>query len=50
MDYIPIIHEPFRFGFRISYLTQWQQASCSVFIGVLKDILMNKKSKQYSEY
>ena len=40
---LPIIHQPFRFGFRMSYLTQWQQASCSVFIGVLKDIIINKK-------
>lgn len=45
----PIIYEPFRFGFRISYLTQWQQASCSVFIGVLKDIIMNKKQSSDSK-
>ena len=49
---IPIIEQPFRFGFRVSYLTKWQQASCSVFIGVLKDIFNgnNPPPSEHSEY
>eukprot|EP01083_Nonionella_stella_P001648 4700_1 len=42
---LPILYEPFRFGFRVSYLTKWQQASCSVFIGVLKHIIVMDKTQ-----